>query len=98
MHLAIPAGAEDAARRLYVDLLGLREVPKPSGLAGRDGAWFVGPEIAFHLGVDDPFVPARKAHPAFLVDGLERLLGAFAAAGVHAASDDALRGMAGVRR
>ena len=26
-----------------------------------------------HLGVEDPFVPARKAHPAFLLDDVAAL-------------------------
>ena len=32
-----------------------------------DGADEVAAEI--HVGVEDPFVPARKAHPALLLDG-----------------------------
>ncbi len=93
LQLAIPVGGEDAARGFYGDLLGLREVPKPAELAGRAGAWFVGPGIALHLGTDDPFVPALRAHPAFLVDGLPSLLVARAAAGVPGSPDESVPGV-----
>jgi hypothetical protein len=47
-------------------------VRKPRELARRGGLWFVGPGIAVHLGVEDPFRPARTAHPAFVVADIER--------------------------
>jgi catechol 2,3-dioxygenase-like lactoylglutathione lyase family enzyme len=65
VQIAIPTGGEDRARAFYVDLLGLREVPKPPAMAARGGAWFVVGDQGLHVGVEDPFVPARKAHPAF---------------------------------
>ncbi len=71
IQLAMPKGQEDAARAFYSGALGLREVPKPAALAGRGGVWFEGKGIALHLGVEDPFVPARKAHPAFGVTDLD---------------------------
>jgi hypothetical protein len=53
-------------------------VEKPEALRGRGGAWFraydgdlVTAEI--HVGVEDPFTPARKAHPAVLVADAGRL-------------------------
>jgi len=36
-----------------------------------DGCWFQGPCVAIHLGVEEPFRPARKAHPALLVDDVD---------------------------
>ncbi len=71
VQLAIPVGAEETARTFYVGRLGLVEVDKPEALAGRGGCWFEGPGIKLHLGVEDPFAPARKAHPALVVDDLE---------------------------
>ncbi len=73
VQVACPPQAEDAARRFYADGLGLTEVAKPPELAARGGAWFraladdgeITAEV--HVGVEDPFVPARKAHPAFVV-------------------------------
>jgi len=65
VQIAIPVGGEDRARAFYVGVLGLREVPKPPVMAVRGGAWFVVGEQGLHVGVEDPFVPAKKAHPAF---------------------------------
>lgn len=74
----MPRGQEAEARRFYCDALGLREVQKPAALQGRGGCWFrafdgdaVTAEL--HLGVDDPFVPARKAHPGLVCDSLTAL-------------------------
>jgi catechol 2,3-dioxygenase-like lactoylglutathione lyase family enzyme len=77
VQVACPRGGEDAVRLFYGDGLGLTEVEKPPALLGRGGVWFRsyddgGSVVAeLHVGVEDPFVPARKAHPAFLVDDLD---------------------------
>ncbi|HJP87718.1 MAG TPA: VOC family protein [Candidatus Limnocylindrales bacterium] len=89
VQLAIPDGGEDEARAFYGGLLGLTEVPKPAALAGRGGCWFAGRGVAIHLGVERPFVPAKKAHVALLVDDLPGLRGAFATRGVEINVDDA---------
>jgi catechol 2,3-dioxygenase-like lactoylglutathione lyase family enzyme len=81
IQLAMPAGEEDRARAFYEGILGLCEVPKPAGLAGRGGAWFVRGVLKVHLGVEADFRPARKAHPAFLVEDLNPLLEKARAAG-----------------
>ena len=78
VQVSIPRDGEDRARRFYGEALGLTEVPKPPSLAGRGGCWFRafedGAVVAeIHLGVDSPFVPARKAHPALLVESAEEL-------------------------
>jgi catechol 2,3-dioxygenase-like lactoylglutathione lyase family enzyme len=70
VQLATPVGAEDEARRFYVDVLGLVEVPKPAELAKRGGAWFEAGEVRLHIGGEAPFVPARKAHPALAINNL----------------------------
>jgi catechol 2,3-dioxygenase-like lactoylglutathione lyase family enzyme len=70
VQVACPRGGEDGARRFYGQALGLDEVEKPQDLAGRGGVWFRGEGYELHVGVDDPFAPARKAHPAFEVDGV----------------------------
>ena len=70
----MPAGGEDLARRFYVAGLGLAEVDKPEPLRGRGGLWVRSPGGAeLHLGVEDPFRPARKAHPALLLDDVATL-------------------------
>jgi catechol 2,3-dioxygenase-like lactoylglutathione lyase family enzyme len=77
VQVACPPGGEDAAREFYADGLGLVEVDKPAELRGRGGAWFRaydadgGVAAELHVGVEEPFVPARKAHPAFVVDDLD---------------------------
>jgi catechol 2,3-dioxygenase-like lactoylglutathione lyase family enzyme len=87
VQVACPPAGEDAARRFYRDALGLSEVEKPADLAARGGVWFraydergaVAAEL--HVGVEEPFAPARKAHPAFVVDDLDTVARAVAAAG-----------------
>lgn len=73
VQIAMPRGQEDAARAFYAGLLGMGEVPKPRNLAGRGGAWFRHGQVQVHLGVEDDFRPALKAHPAFIVDDLDDL-------------------------
>jgi catechol 2,3-dioxygenase-like lactoylglutathione lyase family enzyme len=79
VQVACPPGGEDAARDFYVVGLGLTEVPKPPELAGRGGCWFRGfgvdgvPLVEIHVGVEDPFAPARKAHPAIVTDDVADL-------------------------
>lgn len=80
IQLAIPADSERICRRFWIDLLGLRELDKPVGLAGRGGAWFIGDDVEVHLGTEPDFSPAKKAHPAFVVDDLDNLVAKLIAA------------------
>lgn len=73
VQIAMPAGGENRAREFYVGVLGLVERPKPAALAIRGGCWFAGPGVELHLGVEEPFHAAAKAHPALLVSDLEIL-------------------------
>jgi catechol 2,3-dioxygenase-like lactoylglutathione lyase family enzyme len=69
-----PVGSEDEARSFFGALLGLDEVPKPDALAARGGVWFaVGAAQQLHVSVEEPFAPATRAHPAFVVDDLDGL-------------------------
>lgn len=88
VQLGMPAGGEDAARRFYGEVLGLREVPKPAALAGRGGCWFAGAGTAIHLGVERDFVALAKAHPALLVRDLEAVRRVLAAAAIPVDADD----------
>ena len=74
VQLAMPANEEEKARAFYVELLGFTEIPKPPELAKRGGAWFQSESAQLHLGVEVDFKPARKAHPAFIVDDLDSLI------------------------
>jgi catechol 2,3-dioxygenase-like lactoylglutathione lyase family enzyme len=95
VQLAAPPGCEDEARRFYGELLGLPEVPKPPALRARGGVWFSAGQQQLHIGVEEPFGPARKAHPALLVaaGGLDALAGRLLAAGAPVAWDDAIPGV-----
>jgi len=65
VQVAGPPGCEAAARTFYGDLLGLREIPKPPRLASRGGVWFRLGTQELHVGIEQDFRPALKAHPAF---------------------------------
>jgi catechol 2,3-dioxygenase-like lactoylglutathione lyase family enzyme len=93
IQVAMPRGQEEVARAFYRDLLGLAELPKPAALATRGGLWFQCGEHQFHLGVEDAFAPARKAHPAFRVRAYGRLLQRLAENGFTIAVDNALPGV-----
>ena len=84
VQLAMPEGGEARAKAFYGELLGLNEVEKPANLGKRRGCWFESQEIKVHLGVETDFRPARKAHPAFLVRDLARLVERLARAGIAA--------------
>jgi catechol 2,3-dioxygenase-like lactoylglutathione lyase family enzyme len=90
--LAMPAGRESDARDFYQGILGIPEAIKPAGLAARGGCWFEDGELKIHLGVEKNFVPARKAHPAFIVDDLAALEATLKKAGYPVAYDKPLEG------
>lgn len=92
LQVAMPPREEDTARSFYGGLLGLREVPKPAHLAKRGGCWFEGDELELHLGVEEEFRSARKAHPAFLVRGLAALRERLEGAGAEIVDDTQLEG------
>ena len=74
VQLAMPPGQEDVAREFYARTLGIPEAPKPPELAKRGGAWFELGVVKIHLGVEADFRPARKAHPALIVEDLATLV------------------------
>jgi catechol 2,3-dioxygenase-like lactoylglutathione lyase family enzyme len=88
VQLAIPAGGEDQCRGFWRDTLGMEELDKPPTLAARGGCWFRGDGVEVHLGVEEGFEPARKAHPGILVVGLAALAARLEAAGVAVRWDD----------
>ena len=88
VQVAIPAGGEEAARAFYGALLGMTELSKPPVLAARGGCWFRSGAAELHLGVEEPFAPARKAHPAFLVADLDGLESTVTAAGHECVRSD----------
>ena len=73
VQIAAPPGCEAEARRFYGGLLGLEEIEKPEPLQARGGVWFRAGDRQLHIGVEQDFAPARKAHPAFRVERSEEL-------------------------
>ena len=81
VQLAMPAGAESLAAAFYDGLLGIPRVPKPPELEVRGGCWFERGVLRVHLGVEEDFRPAHKAHPAFAISNLDDLCATLEAGG-----------------
>lgn len=92
VQLAMPPGREDKARAFYGEVLGLDEEPKPPVLGRRGGLWFSIGALRLHLGVEADFRPARKAHPALLVAGIDALAGRLQREGGEIVWDDSIEG------
>lgn len=73
VQLAAPKGSEDRARHFFGDILGLKEIEKPEILKKRGGVWFLIGNQQLHIGIEEPFSPAKKAHPAFEIKDIEAL-------------------------
>lgn len=73
VQLAMPKGEEDRARAFYRDVLEMTEIPKPAPLAANGGVWFQAGDVEIHLGVEEHFQPAKKAHPAVRVADIDAL-------------------------
>lgn len=95
VQLAALKGCEAEARSFFGGLLGLEEIEKPEPLRGRGGCWFKAGTRQLHIGVEEPFRPAIKAHPAFAVRDAAAVFNALQQAGVRCVWDDTL---ADVRR
>jgi catechol 2,3-dioxygenase-like lactoylglutathione lyase family enzyme len=93
VQIAAPRGCEREAREFFGSLLGLEEIEKPEPLRSRGGCWFRVGQRQLHIGVEEDFRPAIKAHPAFAVSDIEKVFAALAAAGVRCAWDDAHDGI-----
>jgi catechol 2,3-dioxygenase-like lactoylglutathione lyase family enzyme len=91
VQIAIPEGGEDEARAFFTGLLGMKEVAKPANLS-RLGCWFESGSASLHIGVDPDFTPAKKAHPAFLVDNIATLRAALADAGFPLSEEKPIEG------
>jgi catechol 2,3-dioxygenase-like lactoylglutathione lyase family enzyme len=93
VQLAAPPGCEAEARRFFGGVLGLEEVEKPEPLRARGGVWFRVGAQQLHIGVEQEFAPARKAHPAFGVARYDELLDRLRAAGAVVEEDDTIPGL-----
>lgn len=93
VQLAMPPGGEERARAFYGGVLGLPEAPKPPALAARGGCWFDNGAAQLHLGIEPDFAPARRAHPALLVEDLDEAARVLEAARAPARRDDSVEGV-----
>lgn len=92
VQLAAPPGSEERLRAYYVGVLGMVEIPKPPVLATRGGCWFRAGEAVLHLGIEEGFRPAKKAHPGLRVRDIEGYAARLAAGGAPVTWDDGLPG------
>ncbi len=92
VQLAMPHGGEDVARAFFVGVLGMTEIAKPAILARRGGVWFGSGGVELHLGVEEPFQPARKAHPGILADDLDEVAARVSTHGIQVIWDSELPG------
>jgi catechol 2,3-dioxygenase-like lactoylglutathione lyase family enzyme len=90
VQVAGPPGCEEAARGFYGGLLGLEEIPKPESLGGRGGCWFRAGQQQLHVGIEEPFVPARKAHPGFVACDIDAVAALLLAGGHEVTFDDTM--------
>ncbi|TDL71178.1 glyoxalase [Rhodococcus qingshengii] len=90
--LAAPKDSEDTARNFFKDILGFDEIEKPEELKKRGGVWFAFGKYQIHIGIEEPFSPAKKAHPAFEVENLEELKKHLITNGIDVIEDDKLPG------
>jgi catechol 2,3-dioxygenase-like lactoylglutathione lyase family enzyme len=93
VQVAVPPGGKAEARAFYGDLLGLEELPRQTTWSDSPGCWFRAGAQELHIGFDGAFHPARKAHPSFVVDDLEALVGRLRAAGTEAIPDASIPGV-----
>lgn len=92
VQLTAPPGSEDVLRSFYAGVLGMAETAKPPALAARGGCWFTAGSAALHLGIEEDFRPAAKAHPGIRVRGIDALAERLGSAGAPVAWDDGLPG------
>lgn len=92
IQLAAPKGSEEEARRFFKDILQFKEIEKPAELRKRGGVWFECGKIQLHIGIEEPFSPAKKAHPAFEVKNITELMEHLVSCQVAIIEDDKLPG------
>ena len=93
VQVAGPAGCEAAARAFYGVVLGLEELPKPEAVRASGGCWFRAGAQELHVGVEEPFTPAGKAHPCFVVSDLDAVRARLRESGVAYEDDGRIAGV-----
>ncbi len=93
VQLAAPPGSEHEVRGFYGSLIGMEELRKPEAIRGRGGCWFHAGAQELHVGVDEAFAPARKAHPGLVTSDLDAIRARLQAAGVEYEDDTKIEGV-----
>jgi catechol 2,3-dioxygenase-like lactoylglutathione lyase family enzyme len=93
VQLAAPRGGEEAARGFYGDMLGMVEILKPDALLKRGGVWFQCGAHQLHIGIQDDFTAAAKAHPAFAIQGIAALRSRLESHGIDIIEDVPIEGV-----
>ena len=92
VQVAAPVGCEEEARDFYGNKIGLEEIPKPEELRKRGGCWFRCGNQEIHIGVEQTFSPAKKAHPAFVVEDIKTLRRKLAHSGCVLSEEEPIAG------
>src|SRR5580765_4322815 len=92
VQIAIPIASESRARAFYSSILGFTEIEKPPQMAERKSIWFAAGAVNLHLGIELDFTPAKRAHPALVVEGLDAILADCERAGIVAKPDTSFNG------
>ena len=92
VQIAIPIASENRARAFYSGILGFTEVAKPPQMAERKSIWFIAGAVNLHLGIEPDFTPAKRAHPALIVEGLDAILAACERAAISAKPNTSFNG------
>ena len=92
VQITIPLGGEGRARAFYSGILGFTEIEKPPEMAGRKSIWFLAGAVNLHLGIEPDFVPAKRAHPAFVVQDLDNIITACDRNGINNKPDTSFNG------
>lgn len=92
VQMAIPIASEERARAFYCGILGFAEIAKPVEMAERKSLWFVAGKVNLHLGIEVDFHAAKRAHPAFIVEGLDAILEACELGGITVKPDTSFQG------
>ncbi|WP_372869091.1 VOC family protein [Planomicrobium okeanokoites] len=93
IQVAAPKGGEAEAIAFYSGVLGMKEIEKPEPLKARGGVWFGFDEFQLHVGIEEPFNPAKKAHPAFKVSGYDSLRSYLEEKNITVTVDDSIPGV-----
>ena len=82
VNVTVPASLEDATKRFYGSVLGLKQIPKPPG-SRASGAWYEIGRNQLHLSVEDENnAPLASRHVCFTVSDLSVAEKSFRDAGV----------------